>query len=29
MAYLCEHFAAKGFCKKKKCPHSIFNPKNK
>lgn len=26
---LCTHFASRGFCKFKKCPHSMFNPKNR
>ena len=26
---LCEHFAARGLCKKSKCKYSMFNPKNK
>lgn len=25
---LCVHFAARGFCKLTKCPHSMFNKKN-
>jgi len=26
---LCEHFAAKGMCKKSKCKYSMFDPKNR